>query len=252
MKIKFQPQNTSAKFELSALAYFFCAFYVYQLPLKIEPCVVNKATFQVGCLLYLAIYPGIYILSNLFFFLIIRKHIVLRAIIAVFIGIVLSIVRFVGAPGIIDPVYFFVLSTSYAGVLGAYRGDYFSEALIGIQEFDYITEKLLDYIRDGYKYLLGKAFQGWLGFGASLGVSMSILFRGGYEDPHLKFMAFKMLIGFIAISGAVGLWIAIPILNGIVNLQEHLRSLNDARLSKLPEGITNKGLIPSRGTRARS
>ena len=238
MKIKFQPQNTSAKFEISALAYFFCAFYIYQLPLKIEPHIVNKGPFQVGCLLDLAVYPGFFILSNLVFFVIIGKHIILRAIIALFIGAVLSFIRFIEAPGIIDPVYFFVLSTSYAGVIGAYRGDYFSEALIGIKEFDDITEKLLDYIRDGYKYLLGKAFQGWLGLGASLGVSMSILFRGGYEDTHLKFVALKMLIGFIAVSGAVGLWVAIPILNGIVNLQEHLRSLKATRLSNLPEDIT--------------
>jgi len=209
----------------------------------IEPHIVNKAPFQVGCLLDLAIYPGFFILPNLVFFLNIRKHIILRAFIAVFLGTLLSIIRFIEAPGIIDPVYFFVLSISYAGVIGAYRGDYFSEALIGIQEFDDITEKLLDYIRDGYKYLLGKAFQGWIGLGASLGVSMSILFRGGYEDPHLKFMALKMLIGFIAISGAVGLWVAIPILNGIVNLQEHLRSLKAARLSSLPEGITNGKII---------
>jgi hypothetical protein len=54
---------------------------------------------------------------------------------------------------------------------------------------------------------------------------MSILFRGGYDDPHLKFMALKMLVGFIAISVAVGIWVAIPILNGIVSLQEHLQSL---------------------------
>ena len=238
MKIKFQPQNTSAKFELSALAYFFSAFYIYQLPLRIEPFIVNKSPFQVGCLLDLAIYPSFFILSNLVFFLIIRKHIILRAIIAVFLGALLAIVRFIEAPGIIDPVYFFILSTCCAGVIGAYRGDYLSEALTGIQEFDDITEKLLDYIRDGYKYLLGKAFQGWLGLGASLGVSMSILFRGGFEDTHLKFLALKMLIGFIAISGAIGLWVAIPILNGIVNLQEQLRSLKAARLSNSPESIT--------------
>jgi len=238
MKIKFQPQNSSAKFELSVLAYFFCAFYIYQLAPRIEPCVINKAPFQPARLLDLAVYPGFYILSNLVFFIIIRKHIVLRAIIALFLGIILSIVRFIEAPGIIDPVYFFILSASCAGVLGAYRGDYFAEKLVEIQEFNDITEKLIDYIRDGYKYLLGKAFQGWLGFGASLGVSMSILFRGGYEDPHLKFMALKMLIGFIAISGAIGLWVAIPILNGIVNLQEHLRSLRVTKPSNLTKSIT--------------
>jgi hypothetical protein len=237
MKIKFQPRNISAKFELSVLAYFFCAFYIYQLLQRIEPCVVKKMPFQVGWLVDLAIYPAFYVLSNLVFFLIIRKHIVLRAIIAVFLGVILSIVRFIEAPGIIDPVHFFILSASCAGVLGLYRGDYFSETLIGIQEFNDITEKLIDYIRDGYKYLLGKAFQGWLALGASLGVSMSILFRGGYEDVHLKFMALKMLVGFIAISGAVGRWVAIPMLNGMVNIQEHLRSVKFAKLSKLAESI---------------
>lgn len=225
MKIKFQPQNTDTMFELSVLAYFFCAFFIYQLIPKIEPCVVNKVPFQFGCMLSLTFYPGGYILSNLLFFLILRKHIVLRAIIALFLGIILSIIRFIEAPGIIDPVYFFILSTSCAVVLGAYRGDYFAEKLGEISEFNNVTEKLIDYIRDGYKYILGKAFQGWLAFGASLGVSMSILFRGGYDDPHLKFIALKMLVGFIAISVAVGIWVAIPILNGIVSLQEHLQSL---------------------------
>lgn len=238
MKIKFQPRNPSAKFELSLLAYFFCTFFIYQLPLRIEPSLVSRQPFQYLSLLDLTIYPGFYVLSNLVLFFIIRKHIVLRAIIAAFFGIVLSIVRFLEAPGIIDPVYFFVLSTSFAGVLGAYRGDYFADKLTDIREFNDITEKLIDYIRDGYKYLLSKAFQGWLGLGASLGVSMSILFRGGYEDSHLKFMALKMLIGFIAISGAIGVWVIIPILNGIVNLQDHLRSLKITKSPNSTESIT--------------
>ena len=84
---------------------------------------------------------------------------------------------------------------------------------------------VIDHLRDGYKYILGKAFQGWLGLGASLGVSMSILFRGGFEDPHLKFMALKMLVGFICISLAIGFWVGIPMLNGMVRIQESLHSL---------------------------
>ena len=233
MRIKFQPKQFDFGFEISLLAYFLFVFVVYQLPPKIEPYIVQGNSFDYRCFYDLALYPLYYVLLNLLISIVLRRHIVFRAIIAVILGIMLSIAEFFQTPGIIDPVYFFVLSTSFACVLGVYKGACFSEMLEDINEFNAITEKLIDYIRDGYKYILGKAFQGWLGLGASLGVSMSILFKNGYEDPHLKFMALKMLIGFIFISIAVGLWVGIPMLNGIVGLQEHMNSLTNSEASKV-------------------
>jgi hypothetical protein len=210
---------------LSLLAYFFFVFFFYQLPPKIDPYLANKQAFHFSCLFDLVIYPGLFFLSNFILFLAIRKHIILRSILAASFGVLLSIARFLEVPVIIDPVYFFVLSTSFAGILGVYRGDYFADTSRGIKVFNDVTEKLIDYARDGYKYLLGRAFQAWLALGASLGVSMSILFRQGYDDPHSKFTALKMLIGFIGISGAIALWVIIPVLNGIATIQDELRSL---------------------------
>jgi hypothetical protein len=133
---------------------------------------------------------------------------------------IMSFVKFLRAPGIIDPVYFFILSTACAATIVAYRGDYLSDQLDRISKLNPIPDKAIDNIRDGYKYLLGKFFQGWLALGASLGVSMSILFRGGFEDPRLKFMAVKMLVGFTAATIAFGYWIFVPLLNGIAAVDD--------------------------------
>ncbi len=143
----------------------------------------------------------------------------------------MAIVKFSQSPRIIDPVYFFLLSATCAIVIGLYKGSYFDEQFNKITNFNQATEKLVDYIRDSYKYLLSRLFQGWLALGASLGISMSILFRYGYDNSELKFLALKMLIGFICISVAVGYWVAIPLLNGICTIQEKLESF------KIEKGI---------------
>jgi len=162
-----------------------------------------------------------------FFFLILRKKLVWRGILIIVSGIIISVVSFIffEATGIIDLVYFFIIAVACATVIAIYKGEYLNEQLKKITSFNIITEKSLDYTRDGYKYLLGRVFQVWLALGASLGVSMSILFRHGFDDPALKFMAAKMLFGFIGISLALGYWVAIPLLNGIVDVQETLNSL---------------------------
>ena len=110
--------------------------------------------------------------------------------------------------------------------IGVYRGQYFYDQLNEIKSHNSTTDKSLDYLRDGFKYILGKVFQGWLALGASLGISMSILFRSGFDDPHLKFVAIKMLIGFIGISFGVGYWLALPMLNGMIQVQEKLKEIN--------------------------
>ena len=54
---------------------------------------------------------------------------------------------------------------------------------------------------------------------------MSILFQEGFSNPDLKFSALKMLLGFVFITLALGLWIGIPMLNGIVQTQQKLLDL---------------------------
>jgi hypothetical protein len=137
-------------------------------------------------------------------------------------GIIISIIIFFRSPGIIDPVYFFVISTACAGTIGLYKGEYLFNQLNKVDMSQPFSDKALDYIRDAFKYILSKVFQGWLALGASLGVSMSILFREGFDNVHLKYVALKMLIGFVGISLAVGYWVAVPMVNGVLLTQEKL------------------------------
>ena len=172
---------------------------------------------------------------NIISLLILKKYLIVRGIITILSGITLSFIRFISAPGIIDPVYFFILSIACAAVTVVHKGAYLNEQLDSISQLDPIPDKVIDNLRDGYKYLLGKLFQGWLALGASLGVSMSILFKGGYNDPHLKFMAIKMLIGVVGVTIAFGYWIFLPLLNGIASLDELLITKFKSNTKMRPE-----------------
>ena len=227
MIIKFQPTKMNAKFEFSLFSYFFLVFIIYQIPSKMEPYIRLGNPVQFKIFFDMAILPLCFILVNLQFYFILKKHLVMRTVIMLISGIIMAIIKFIQAPGIIDPVYFFILAATCSVILGVYKGAYFDEQLKRVNKYNEVTIKLIEYIRDSYKYLLGKAFQGWLGLGASLGVSMSILFKNGYQDLHLKFLALKMLIGFICITVAVGFWVAIPMINGIVTVHESLYSLEE-------------------------
>ena len=227
MEIKFQSSVTELKFELSILFYFFVVFIIYQLPAIVEPTIIHNSSLPWKSVINLGVLPFCFLLVNLLFYLILKKHIILRGFLMVLFGIFMGIAKFIETPSIIDPVYFFILSATCAVILGLYKGKYFSERLIKIKHFNALTEKSIDYIRDDYKYFLGKAFQGWLALGASLGVSMSILFKDDYQNPHLKFMALKMLMGFIFISIAVGYWVIIPLLNGITETETTLHNLTN-------------------------
>lgn len=222
MEIKFQPRQTEIRFEFSLFIYFLIVFFIYNLPYAIAPCILTHESFLFSKLYEKSFLPIIFILLSMLLTIVFRKHILLRAIIMIFLGVLLAIGQFAITPGIIDPVYYFILSATCAGILGFYKGRYLFEEAEKISVFNHITDKILDSVRDAYKYILGKAFQAWLGLGASLGVSMSILFRNGYTDIGLKFMALKMLLGFICISIAIGYWIALPTLNGIVFIHEKL------------------------------
>jgi hypothetical protein len=225
MKIKFQPTKTEFRFEIAVLIYFFLAFIIFRLPMMIKPLMKNGNLPSLAQILQLVDLPTVFLFSNLLAYAIFKKHIILRVVVIILVGVVIAIVQFVRAPGIINPVYFFILSSTCAIIIGLYKGAYIDEQFQKITNYNEVTEKLIDYLRDSYKYILGKAFQGWLALGASVGISMSILFRGGYEDVHLKFMALKMLVGFIFISVAIGYWIAVPMLNGILSIQEKLQHL---------------------------
>ena len=99
------------------------------------------------------------------------------------------------------------------------------EKIKDINEFSESMGALLESIINSFRYFLTRAFQGFLALGASLGVSMSILFQEGFVNPDLKFSAIKMLLGFVLIALALGLWIGIPMLNGIVQTQQKLLAL---------------------------
>jgi len=235
MEIKFQPAKMNFKFEIFVLFYFFVVFIIYQLPEQVEPWIRFGLPFQYSCFLELIALPGSFVLINLIVYFTLRNHLILRIGIMVISGIGMAAIRFIKAPGIIDPVYFFVLGSTCAIIIGIYKGAYLDEQLKKISGNNEATLKLVEYIRDGYKYILGKVLQGWLGLGASLGVSMSILFKGGYNDPHLKFMALKMLMGFIGISIALGIWAVVPMLNGVVSVQESLFSIGVEKPSSQDE-----------------
>jgi 4-amino-4-deoxy-L-arabinose transferase-like glycosyltransferase len=225
------------KFEISVLFYFIVILIVYQLPSKIEPSIRFGIPIQYRCFPEVGLLPAGFILVNLIFYFLLKSHLVERMGVMVISGIAIAIIRFVQAPGIIDPVYFFILCATCAIIIGLYKGLYLDEQLKKIKEYNEATIKLVEYIRDEYKYILGKLFQGWLGLGASLGVSMSILFKGDYNDPHLKFMALKMLLGFIGISIAIGIWGVVPMLNGIVSVHESLFSIGRGNQSSQDKTI---------------
>ena len=225
MKIKFQPTSIEVKFEVCVLIYFFLGFIIYQLPMIFEACVKYGEPLSFKYIFALVILPAFFIAANLLFLLFFKKHVILRAALTALSGIAMAIAKFLQSHGIIDPVYFFLLSGTCGVILGVYKGAYLDEEVNKISSSNEVAMKLIDYLRDSYKYLLGRLFQGWLAIGASLGVSMSILFKDGYDKPHLEFMAMKMLIGFACISLASGYWIATPLVNGILTIQEKIQSL---------------------------
>ena len=228
MRIKFQPAKLDFKFECSVLCAYFFFFLIYKFPEKIEPYFMSGRipSFE---FVYDVFIPLCFVVINILFYVVFTRYLFVRVGLVVLSGVAMAVASFIQTPGIIDPVYFFIMATSCAAVIAMYRGSFLDEELDNISEYNDITEKLIEYLRDGYKYFLARAFQAWLALGASLGVSMSILFKDGYADPHLKFIALKMLLGFICVSFAIGFWVAIPMMNGIVSVQELLFNLKNDR-----------------------
>ena len=228
MTFRFKPASINKFFEVSVLSYFTVILLLYQAVFDIEE-YVNRHDLSFVSFKWLSqthLFPLLFFLINWFLLIIFSKRLLARSIAMILIGIMISIVRFFWtSPNVLDPVYFFVTSTICAGTIFFYKGQYFENELKLVKVYNNKNEKLLDYISDGYKYFLTRLFQGWLAFGASLGVSMSILFRSGYDSRHLKYVALKMLVIFIGTSFGLGYWVALPLLNGLMAMNEKIRTI---------------------------
>ena len=218
MHYRFLPKAIDRKFEFAVLRFYGILFTGFmamnQLPLGPE-----KFTAQdLWRLVDVFAYSTAFVLINMFLFAPLKERLLLRAALIIVSAMVLAAIRYHHHPGIIDPVWFFIMSTACAFTIVLYRGDFLKEQVAEVTKYVYdpASEKMLDYIRDSYRFMLRSAFQAYLALGASLGVSMTILFRQGYEDVSLKYMAIKMLAGFVGISFAFGYWVGLPLGNGLL------------------------------------
>jgi hypothetical protein len=218
--LRYKPPKINPKFELVVIGYFTGLLAFFQaVPSLLSKVFLNGLESEYF-LLDVFGWPLSFLIVNILFLILIKQQILLRGILMILSAISIFAVRFIFfAPGIIDPVYSFIISAACAGVIGIYRGDYLAGKLdlIAERNMDVCTEKMMEYIRDSYKFLMRSTLQAWLALAASLGVSMSILFRQGYEDINLKYLAMKMLAGFMGISFAIGYWVALPLSNGLLD-----------------------------------
>ena len=137
----------------------------------------------------------------------------------------LAFYRAAVVPGIIDPVNIFIMTGTCALILVIYQTRFLEERLDSISAPSESCNSALEQISDAYKLLLNRSVQAWLAVGAALSVSMSILFRQGWTEISLRFTAVKMLVGFMGISLAVVIWGIIPMLNGLVAVNDKTLSL---------------------------
>ncbi len=224
MELKFRPQKIEFKFEFIVLVYYALVFIVFESPQVLEFFIFKEKEID-SILQNIFLLPIAFCVFNVMMFFFMKPKLLLRGIFMILSGVAISIIKFMESPGIIDSVYFFVLSASCAFTVFFYKGNYLIEQLAFVNSYDSISKSKLEYLRDDIKYVLGKSIQGWLAFGASIGVSMTILFKDGFDEPQLKFSALKMLIGFIGISFGYGFWIAVPLLNGIVLAHDKMNEL---------------------------
>lgn len=221
MKIAFQPKEANPKYEIAVIFYFTVVLVMYFIPFDIETYLLENKGPDWNNFLNVYLWPTLFFVVNLLLLFLIRSKIIVRTFLMVIIGLFLAYGRFIvtQSPNIVDPVYFLLISASCAITIAMYKGDLLNSTLDKMNKRRLENAKILDYLRDGYKYFLGKLFQGLLALGASLGVSMTILFKDGYKSPHLKYVAAKFIIGYIGICFGTLYWIGIPMLNGIVAVQ---------------------------------
>ena len=224
MILKFQPKNLSLRFEFAVYLYFSVGQLLYGFIgiLWIEG-------FHTELVAFWIIWPTFSFSAAMLLYRLIQRSLVLRCVTIVVLGVGAALTKyFYISTGIIDPVYIFLMTTICALMIAVYRGQFLFEQLDKVKNVNNFTEALialLENINNNFRYFLSRAFQGFLALGASLGVSMSILFQGGFDNPELNFSAFKMLLGFVLIALALLFWIGIPMLNGIVQTQQKLLDL---------------------------
>ena len=241
MKYRFLPPAIDRQFEFAVISYYGILFTVFmamtQLPLDFEKATLNDLWRLVDVFAYSTGFVAI----NMLLFKPLKDHLLVRAALIIVSAMVLAAIRYVNHPGIIDPVWYFIMSTACAFTIVLYRGDFLKEQVTEVSRhvYDEASEKMLDYIRDSYRFMLRTAFQAYLALGASLGVSMSILFRQGYEDVSLKYLAIKMLAGFVGISFAFGYWIGLPLGNGLLECHYVVKDMEGG--ASLPTPSDDKG-----------
>jgi len=211
MKIEFQPQAVSLRFELPVTAYFALAQFLFGLI-----GMMGNSGLPLRLMIFWTVWPAFLLVGSLIVYGLMPHHVILRCTIIVLSGIGAALIKYFSvSTGIIDPVYIFLMTAAYAMTIAIYGGQFLFEQLENVKDIDQFSEPLsdfLDSIVSNFRYFLTRAFQGFLALGASLGVSMSILFQGGFDDSDLKFNALKMLLGFILVSLALGLWMPLPLI----------------------------------------
>lgn len=229
MKVIFLPQTIDTKFEIAVISYFGFILFLYQITGRLKYFAHNPDKIFSETIFSELSRAIIFVAFNLAVHVILKRKIVLRCALIVTSGIVISVHKFLISPGIIDPVYFFVISAACAGIIGLYKGAFLKEEIEDIELYEYgpAIEKIIDYIRDSHKFIMRSCLQAWLALAASLGVSMTILFRGGWESTDLKYQALKMLAGFAGISFALVYWVALPFATQLFDCHQIIKKIKN-------------------------
>jgi len=72
------------------------------------------------------------------------------------------------------------------------------------------SREVLNSLLDEYKYLVTKVVQIGLAVGATTGLSMTILFRQGWDDPDVKLNSVRIEVAFILFALALGIFVGVP------------------------------------------
>lgn len=94
-----------------------------------------------------------------------------------------------------------------------------------------LAQEVLKDIRKEFNGFMKTAAQAFFALGASLGVSMSILFKNGAESwriPQYQVSAARMVVGFLLVALGLLIWVARPYLLSFLTLRGHYgKVLND-------------------------
>jgi hypothetical protein len=129
--------------------------------------------------------------------------------------------------GIINIVWFLVLTLAHAGYLLV--SDLYATMSLVIEgaadcQDTELTREVLSDIRSEFNHFMKLAVQGLLALGASLGVSMTILFREGkvaWDSPEHQNNAARMVVGFAVVAVGLFFWVGRPYLQSFMSVREH-------------------------------